>query len=390
MNNFTKTQLSILLNIGLEKLFVGSQVTRTIRTDISPSVAKYRSKIDVELPTDDFEVLDYDQTDIEIQGITTNSVEVVLDQYKHIAFTLTDTELEVMGASMVLNAKVEEALNKLGKNISEKVLSGYKEVYNFVGEATENAYNTKLIFQAVQKLKDLGVSLPNTGYFWGAFGSQASLDFSQELKSVDKGGNRFEAILQSGVEAIGIISETAILTDRICSNLTHTAGTASDDVVTVSVAALKGAKSLVLAGTNGKTFVKGDLFTIEGVKGQFVVAEDEVVATGVATVTFEPALPVAVAEDVAVSVVDSHYVNLVYHPDWQIFGMRQLMNEVDSETQDASSIQRIAVDPLTGMSFKFEAFRKPEKQSYVWMFFTLYGTKVIRPELCVRVLSTPN
>jgi hypothetical protein len=66
------------------------------------------------------------------------------------------------------------------------------------------------------------------------------------------------------------------------------------------------------------------------------------------------------------------------------------MNEVDSETQDASSIQRIAVDPLTGMSFKFEAFRKPEKQSYVWMFFTLYGTKVIRPELCVRVLSTPN
>jgi len=384
MNNFVATAKELLLNLGLVQLRTNSQIVRTIRSDISSEVVDTFDSIKIKLPIDRINVADFTGSLVN-SALKTNSIDVVVDQYKHTAFELTDKEIVEFETNGVIAEGVAESLSALGQNICNKVISGYKDVYNFVGTDSNNDYKTSLVFEAEKVLRSLGVSKPQSGYFWAAFSSQACLDLVKDILTVDKAGSRFDALLQAGIDALGVVSNVAIINDTLLDNVYHTAGTAAADTITVSTNTASGATSIVLAGTNGSTLKVGDLFTITGVKQQFVVLEDETFASGVATVSFAPALKSAVTSTTAVNVLGSHDVNIVYHPNWQVFVMRGLHTAGSSIGESALGFIAGAVDPQTGMTFKFEASREAHNK-YQWSFMTLYGTKVIRPDHCVRVL----
>jgi len=385
-NNFLANAQTLISRTVNYAVRVNSQIIKTINTDISAETIKGNNVIRIQLPSDNLVAEDFNGT-LVIQDLNTNYVEMTLEKKKHVAFEMSDDDIHEFSADGYLTEAVQNSLNALGQDICKAVIAGYKDVYNFVGTSDDNSsanYNTDLLFDAQEKLLDIGVKMATELY--GSLSGRFVLAITKELKTFDKSGSFLEGILVNGVQAITKISNILILRDGQLESIKHVSGTAHTDTVTVSVDAEAGDTSIVLAGTNGKTFKKGDLFTISGVSQQFVVKADTVVASGVATVQFAPALKVDVADTTAVEVLGNHDVNLVYARDWQVFAMRALFNTSYVSGATAENFIMGVADEETGMTFKFESQRGKDHDKYNWSFMSLYGTKVARPELCVRVL----
>jgi hypothetical protein len=92
MNNFVATAKELLLNLGLVQLRTNSQIVRTIRSDISSEVVDTFDSIKIKLPIDRINVADFTGSLVN-SALKTNSIDVVVDQYKHTAFELTDKEI---------------------------------------------------------------------------------------------------------------------------------------------------------------------------------------------------------------------------------------------------------------------------------------------------------
>ena len=103
-------------------------------------------------------------------------------------------------------------------------------------------------------------------------------------------------------------------------------------------------------------------------------------ATGVA-VSVSPSLQAGVADAAAVDVRASHIVNLAFHRDAFALAMRPLT----AGTADLSLGNQILsmTDAQTGLSLRLEVSRQ-YKQT-VWEFDVLWGVKLVRPELAVRI-----
>src|SRR5690606_15891740 len=157
-----------------------------------------------------------------------------------------------------------------------------------------------------------------------------------------------------------------------------------------------GAKTMnVDTGTPlGGTLYKGDLFTVAGVDGQFVITNDPSISLAggaVAGVTFEPAAPTGgFADNAAITVIrdaaaSTYMNNLMFHRDAFVFVQRPL---ADGETgQSESSTIAQQTDPISGISLRMETWRDPNKKTRYWAFDVLYGVKTLRAELANRVLG---
>ena len=87
------------------------------------------------------------------------------------------------------------------------------------------------------------------------------------------------------------------------------------------------------------------------------------------------------AAEAAVTVTPSHVVHLAFHRDAFALAMRPL----SAGTQDLSLGNQILsmTDAETGISLRLEISRQ-YKQT-VWEFDVLWGVKLVRPELAVRI-----
>jgi hypothetical protein len=131
------------------------------------------------------------------------------------------------------------------------------------------------------------------------------------------------------------------------------------------------------------TVLPGDIFSVAGVAGTFVVTNATTLtaaANAIAGVTFAPPAPVGGFITTAVvtfkgPVGGAGYVrNLIFHRDAVAFASRPL-----ADLQLADSLVMALGDPLTGVNLRLEVTREHKRTRF--SYDVLYGVQLVRPEL---------
>jgi hypothetical protein len=304
--------------------------------------------------------------------VAPTSVAVPLDQWYEAPFYLTDKDkLEIMDG--VIPMQASEAVKALANNVDAYLMSLYKGIYGYVGVAgsTPFAQDTS---DATNARKVLNKQL-------------APLDDRRFILNPDAEGNAlnlraFQDMSWSGSMA-GI--EEAQLNRKLgfdwwmSQNIpTHTAGTASGATSNTAGYAL-GIKTVTLASAGTGTILVGDIITFAGDLQTYVVVTGDADVSNGGTVVFEPGLKVALpASAVAITVKATHAVNLSMHRDAIAFATRPL-----EDTDGLGNQIQAAVDPVSGLTLRLEISREHKRTRY--SYDILYGGRLVRPELAVRV-----
>lgn len=298
---------------------------------------------------------------------TPTKVNVPLDQWYEAPFYLTDREMmEVMDGYIPMTAS--EAIKALANNIDNYIFSTmYPEIYGFVGTPGTTPFTTD-VSDATQARATLNKQLAPQQDL------RFVMDPDAEAKALEL--RAFHDMSFSG-QALGILQGEVgtkfgfnFAMDQNVPTHTNSGG-AGWLVNNASVAI--GDTSVPIDTGSGDP-AAGDIFTVAGDTQTYTVTA---FAGGV--MSFSPAAKVAWLNNAAITFKASHVVNLAFHRDCLAFASRPLQDQDFS----GGSIIQSATDPVSGLSMRLEVSRQ-HKQTR-WSFDMLYGGKVIRPELGVRV-----
>lgn len=299
------------------------------------------------------------------------SVPIVMNKWKEAAFQLSDKEqMEAMSGTIPMSAS--EAVKAIVNEIDMSILNEYKAVFGangvpgtapFQGD-TKDVTETRKILQQQLAPQDPRWFLVNPDAEANALNLRAFQDASWVGTAQTVTDGTFNRRFGFGWS--------------VNQNLpTHTAGTADDYTVT-GVNAI-GATTLTVtsAGNNG-TFLEGDIVTITGDSQTYVVTQDETGAPA-ASITIQPALRKATVGAEAITVKQTHAVNLAYHRDAFALAMRPLR-------QDKMGRQVFSqVDPLSGLALRIEILEEHKRTRL--SYDALWGVKCVRPELAARLMG---
>jgi hypothetical protein len=158
----------------------------------------------------------------------------------------------------------------------------------------------------------------------------------------------------------------------------HVTGTAAAYVV--GAGATAGSFTAPISAGTGN-FVIGDVFTVTGDTTNYVVTAP-LAAPG--NLQFAPAMKVAWAANAAITKTPSHAVNLAFHRDAIGFVMRPLSVATTLHSELGKKVAQM-VDPETGLSMRLVV--SSQYNQINWEYQILYGFKVLRPELAVRMMG---
>jgi hypothetical protein len=367
-----------IVSVGLTTLSEQAIMPRIVNSDFAEAAARFGDTIDVPVPStvtaDDVAPAVTPPTP---PSTTIDKVSIQLSNWKKASFFLTDKELgEIDGGNNFVPMQMGEALRALANAVNASVHAEYKGIYGLVGTPGTTPFAS--VAGATDARKLLNKQLAPRG------ARRAVLDFDAEANAL--GLPAFSDAEKIGTGEVKIEGEIGrkfgidwFSDDGV---VTHTAGTAASATVTTAAAASAGATSISLKVSSGTaTLVVGDVLSIAGNSQTYAVtAAATLDATGV-SVAVSPALKAAASSGAAVSVRASHVVNLAFHRDAFALAMRPL----SSGTNDLRLGNQMfaATEPRTGISLRLEVSRQ-YKQT-VWEFDVLWGVKLVRPQLAVRI-----
>jgi len=382
-NDLTNVMHKILAR-GLMSLRETVLLTQLVNTDYSSEAAKKGDVINVPVPTS-IGVIDVvpGVTDPTPVDKTPGTVAIPLDNWKqNEPFHLTDKQqAEVSKNEHFLPMYVTESLRALAGSINQTVLAQYTGVYGYVGTAGTTPFGST-VADAVQARKVLNAQLcPRRD-------RRMVLDHEGEANALALSAfSDFEKTGEQNAKIHGVLG-TKYGFDFFADDdiPTHTVGTAFAKTVTLISNSAVGDATVTLGVDIGTaTVVEGDIITIAGDLQTYVVTADATLNTSGVAVAISPTLAIAVngsGTPVAVTLKDSHTVNLAFHRDAFALALRPLEN---SSVASASANIAVMSDPLTGLSLRLEV-RRQHKQD-AWEFDALWGTKLVRPELACRVVG---
>lgn len=376
-NSLTNVLPKILAN-GLLALREAAIMPRLVTTDYGEAAAQKGSTIDI--PVSKAQTA----TDVtpgpvhaSAQANSPGLVQVALDQWKHSDFYLTDKEMvEVDRNRHFVPMQVSEAVRALANAMDNHIHAQYTGIYGYVGTAGTVPFST--VADAVDIRKVLNQQLAPIGE------RRVVLDPDAEAKALQLAA--FGDVEKSGDRAVKIEGELGrkfgmdwFMSQNVGS---HTAGTLLSGVVGSTTVAGASAIDIKAASATGNLLI-GDIFTIAGDSQTYVVKGTvSAITSGTAqAVTIDPALAQIASANAATTLKASHTVNLAFHPQAFAFAIRPL-TEATSDVAGGNTMAS-ATDPVTGLSLRLEVIRQ-NKQS-AWDFDVLYGAKLVRPELAVRI-----
>ncbi len=380
-NTLTDIMPKILAR-GLMALREQAVMPRLVNSDYSSDAAKKGDTIDVPLPS---AIAATDVTPSNTPPVPTslaaNVVQVRLDNWKRAGFHLTDREvMEIDHDAAFVPMQMSEAIRALANAVNASVHAEYVGIYGYVGTAGATPFAAD-VADATLARKLLNRQLAPRADRRGV------LDFDAETNALALA--QFSDAEKAGSAAVKIDGEIGrkfgidwFADDGVP---VHTAGSAADDAsytVTTTAGISSGSAAVPLtADTGTPTLVAGDVLSFAGHDQTYAVTAGVSLSTGSTSVGLTPALRTDVAGGVAVTVRKSHVVNLAFHRDAFALAMRPL----SAGLADLSLGNRILAmtDAQTGLSLRLEVSRQ-YKQT-VWEFDVLWGVKLVRPELAVRI-----
>ena len=318
---------------------------------------------------------------------TPGKVQIALDQwYETVPFHLSDKDLKEIDANRhYLPLQTGEALKSLANKVNQSIWETYVDAYGYVGTAGTTPFgsNSDIAVDARKVLNHQLCPKDNRIGILDLTAEAKALKLA-EFKDADKAGDQ-------GVKVEGEIGRKFGMQWFTDDHVPlHTAGTAGADTDTIAVdngaGYAAGIKSMNIdVDTGTSTFVAGDIFSIShgGTIGDrtYVCTNAGTIDTTGVTVTFEPGLAAAVADDVELDFKDDHTVNLAMRRDAIAFVSRPLASGMDNE--GLGSMIRTMGDPVSGLNFRMEV--KRQWRQTVFTFDALWGRKMVRPEFACRI-----
>jgi hypothetical protein len=363
-----------LLAQGLLALRQNVVMPALVNRSYEREAAERGDTVDVPIPSAiTAQVVSPSNTPPSTEGVAPTKAQISLDQWIEAPFYLTDKEqLEVMSGTIPMQAS--EAIKAVANNVDNYILGLYAGVYGYAGTAGTTPFASDTT-AATEARKVLNTQLAPL--------DDRRLVFDPEAEANALNLRAFQDMSFSG-------SAAAIVEGEINRKLgfdwfmdqntpTHTAGTASGATTDNSGYAV-GVKTVTLASAGTGTILVGDVITFAGDTQTYVVtAGDSDVSDG-GTISFEPGLQVAIETSAhAITLKASHTVNLAFHRDAFAFASRPLMGT----TQGLGGVVQSAVDPVSGLTLRLEVTREHKRTR--WSYDILYGAKLVRRDLAVRL-----
>lgn len=382
MANSLSAVMPKILARGLLALREQAVMPRLVNADYSNDAARKGDTIDVPLPSA-VTVSDVTPSNTAPAPADTATAvaQISLNQWKKAGFHLTDREmLEIDAEESFVPMQMAEAVRALANAVNASVHAEYAGIYGIVGTPGSTPFGVDVgSATAARKLlnKQLAPRSDRRGVL--DFDAEANALALPQFSDAEKIGS-------SNVKIEGEIGRKFGI-DWVADDgvVTHVAGTAADSgsftVTTAAVAAVGATTVSIKTNTGSPTLVAGDVVSFAGHDQTYVVTAGTTLTGGGVAVTIAPALRASVANAAAVSVRASHVVNLAFHRDAFALAMRPL----SAGMADLALGNRILAmtDAQTGLSLRLEVSRQ-YKQT-VWEFDVLWGVKLVRPELAVRI-----
>jgi hypothetical protein len=297
---------------------------------------------------------------------------ISLNQWYKAGFFLTDQQITQIDVDNFNTMQGDEAVRSLANNVDGYILGLYTGIYSNSGTAGTTPFASNLNDWTTGARTKLNTN-------------KAPLEDRHVVMDADAEGNAInQRALQDtswrgdseGIRTgdIGYALGAGWNLDQNVKTHTNSNGTPTSYLVNNGSGYAAGTTTIAIDGGSNAP-VAGDIFTLAGNTGQYVVS-----ALDGANLTFAPALNATVADNTALTFAASHVVNLGFQRNAFGFAMAPIM-----DAQLNSDTMRQVTDDKSGLSMRLEVSRQ-EKQ-WKFEYDVLYGATLLRPELACRILG---
>ncbi len=376
MTNDVSAVMPKILARGLLGLREQAIMPRLINGSFSAEAAEKGDTIDVPIPFD-----------LEAENVTPGAtppvsgsseiqkVQIELNNWKKASFHLTDKEMmEVDGHESFIPMQVGSAIRALANAVNKSVHSQYKGIYGLVGGAGVTPFASDASDATAARKLLLQQKAPKENRY-------GVLNFDAEANALDLAA--FSDADKAGSSSVKIEGEIGrkfginwFSDDHV---MKHETGAATGGDITVDGGGVTG--NLVTASGFSNDPAIGDIFTVSGGTQQYVVTAVTSVDADTATMQITPEPGAELIDAAVLEFVGDHEVNLVFNRDAFAFANRPLAQS-GAGAGLGSQIMSMT-DPQTGLSLRLEVSR--QYKQVVWEFDILWGVKLVRPELAVRL-----
>jgi hypothetical protein len=388
----TRKTLEILEN----NLVLTRNVNRAYDDSFAVEGAKIGSTLRIRLPD---RALVTDGAALQVQDTNQQFTTLTVASQKHVGVNFTTAEL-TMQLDDFADRVLKPRISQLAASIDADVANAYADLFQSVGTPGTTPATSLVLLQAQQKLNE-AAAVASPRYLTVNPAANAAL--VEGMKGLFNPVSTISRQFKSGLMGEGILGFEELAMSQ--SMKTHTTGSRTGTHTVTTTVATQGASTINITGTGTQTIRKGDVFTIANVFAvnpqtrestgslqQFVVTETNTASGGAYTaVKISPAIYTA---SNALATVDSFPQssaavtflgaastqfpqNMAYHKDAITFATADLLmpQGVDMASRQVHN----------GISLRIVRQYDINNDRLPCRIDVLYGYKVIRPEMAVRV-----
>ena len=311
------------------------------------------------------------------QNIQANVVQVALNNWKEVKFSLTDKELSATQDTIIAE-HIGPAAYAVADVIDQALTGLYTDIPTVASWSAPSVVSDITGFRAKQFANMVPMADPTMLHCMVDGQTEADLLGLQAFSQFQGAGNQGVASQMTGYLGqkfgynFGANQNMKTHVPGALSAVADVTGVNADGVQTIALSAN------ALTGN----VAKGDLFSIAGSSTTYVVTQAAVVAGNAVSVNFYPALTVPTAGGEAVAFTQTAKTEtLAFHRNAFALAMAPL-----SEMGDGLGARIATVtDPVTGLSLRSRVFYAGNESAMYVSIDALFGVKTLDPRLAVRV-----
>jgi len=390
VNDFS-TILTPLLAQGLEKMREKSVLPRIVNHDFDPAPGAKGSTVQIMVMSD------ISATDIvpghiapDTQALVPTVTNLVCDQWKEAAFTLTDKDLMQVPTGVIPQA-AERAIDAIvtametymfGLFLGVPYMNGVAGTTPFAVNAT-TGLNDMTVYINARKALNIRKVPSGDGERISLIDPDAAGNLLNGRQFIDAAWRGDPGGIING--AIGFKLGANWAESNYVTANTSTPLTAG--ALTVNGVNAKGSTSLSLAkATNAAPLKKGNTITIAAgpAAGSYRVTADTTLIVGNTAVPITPGLYGATAGGETVTLLASAVQNVLFHRDAIAFVTRPLAESTPPGAAGLAMFETM-VDPVSGLTLRLEVAR--EFKQWRWSYDALWGGALPRPDFAQIMLG---
>ena len=387
----TRKALEILEN----NLVLTRNVNRQYDDSFAVEGAKIGSTLRIRLPD---RALVTDGAALQVQDDNEQYTTLSVASQKHIGVNFTSAEL-TMQLDDFAERVLKPRISQLAASIDADVANAYKDVFHSVGTPGTTPSTSLVLLQAQQKLNEnAAVMAPR----YATVNPAANAALVEGMKGLFNPVDTISRQFKNGMMGMGVLGFDEINMSQSIKQ--HTTGDWGTSISTGAAVTVEGSTSMTISFTgSGKTWKKGDVFTVDGVYMvnpqtrestgnlmQFTVTED-LTASSTGTLKFSPAMYSASHALATVNALagngktitmlgsaNSQYAqNLVYHKDAITFATADLLLP--------QGVDMAARAVHNGISLRVVRQYDINNDRMPCRIDVLYGYSAIRPQMACRI-----